>query len=236
MISVVIPTHNEAAHLPITLNAVAANERQCEVIVADASSGDATVELANAGGAHVVDGLARNRGAQMNLGARSAHGDTLLFLHADTLVPATALERIETALENPAIVGGGFARRYDSPSRLLRCTCRLAELRCRWFGWFLGDQAIFVRRTVFDALGGFRECALFEDLDFSRRLARQGRVTTIREPVISSARRFEALGPWRTTWNDFAMTCGYLRGEPPAAVAARRPPAQRPPAPIPSHE
>jgi rSAM/selenodomain-associated transferase 2 len=224
----------------MTLKAVAVNEGQCEVIVADAGSADATVEIAWAGGASVVEGMLRNRGAQMNLGARSARGDELLFLHADTLLPATALRRIEVALENPAFVGGGFARRYDSPSPFLRITCRLAELRCRWLGWFLGDQAIFVRRAVFDALGGFRECALFEDLDFSRRLARQGRVTTIEEPVVSSARRFDALGPWRTTWNDFAMTCGYLRGEPPDAIAARCRPgprhATRHRTPLPTHE
>ncbi len=212
MISIIIPTHNEAAHLPRTLDAVAANGRPREVIVSDAGSNDATAELAAAGGARVVGCLLRNRGAQMNLGAQCSSGDALLFLHADTLLPPSALARIEAALENPAVAGGGFARRYDSHSRFLRLTCRLADLRCRWLGWFLGDQAIFARRAAFESLGGFREGALFEDLDFSRQLARIGRVTTIDEPVISSGRRFDARGPWRTTWDDVGMTCRHLGG------------------------
>lgn len=224
MISIIIPTHNEAGNLPATLASVAANGVLCEVLVVDAGSSDATADLAQSHAAQVVHSSQRNRGAQMNLGAHAARGDTLLFLHADTLLPATALARIEAALGHPATVGGGFSRRYDSPSRFLRCTCRLAAIRCRWTGWFLGDQAMFVRRAVFDSLGGFRESSLFEDLDFSRRLARVGRVTMIDEPVISSARRFDAHGPWRTTWKDFVMTCRYLGGQPPAAIRPAREP------------
>lgn len=221
MISVIIPTHNEAAYLPLTLKAVAANGLQCEVIVADACSADATGELAAAGGAGVVESLLRNRGAQMNLGARSARGDALIFLHADTLLPPTALARIEAALENSAIIGGGFARRYDSNSLFLRTSCLLAEARSRLSGWFLGDQAIFVRREVFESLNGFPELALFEDLDFSRRMRRAGRVVTLRPPVVSSARRFTVRGPLRTTLSDFQFTLLYALGRDPNDLAAR---------------
>jgi len=220
MISIIIPTRDEAVHLPAALDALAANLRSCEVIVADGASGDATVDVAKVRGASVIQCATRQRATQLNAGARCARGDVLLFLHADTLLPPSGLERIEAALAHHEIVGGAFARRYDSPSFLLRVTCLLAEARCRWNGWFLGDQAIFVRREMFTTLGGFREYEIFEDLDFSRRLARAGRVVTLRPPVVSSARRF-ANGAWRRTCLDFAMTCRYLRGEHPDTIAAR---------------
>jgi Pyridine nucleotide-disulphide oxidoreductase len=87
-------------------------------------------------------------------GAQHAHGSVLLFLHADTVLPTSALEQMESVLTNDGIVGGGFARRYDSDSWFLRTTCLLASLRTRLTGWFLGDQAIFVRKQVFESLGG----------------------------------------------------------------------------------
>jgi GT2 family glycosyltransferase len=149
---------------------------------------------------------------QMNSAAQLAAGDTLLFLHADTQVRNTSLAQIETALQNPGAIGGGFARRFDSGSLFLEFTCRLATVRGRYLGWFLGDQGIFVRRTVFDRLHGFKEMLVFEDLDFSRRLARAGKVVTISPGIVSSARRFGRRGPFLTTFSDFWLTCRYLAG------------------------
>lgn len=214
MISIIIPTLNEAAQLPSALASLQGNGPPREIIVVDAGSTDATPELARNAGVHLLMSPRPQRAAQLNLGAASARGDTLLFLHADTLLPAAALQRIATALEQPAVVGGGFARRFDSPSLFLRITCALAEVRTRALGWFLGDQAMFVRRSVFEALGGFREMDIFEDLDFSRRMGRQGRLVTLRPPVISAARRFEARGPLPTTWRDVRLTLRYLGGKP----------------------
>jgi GT2 family glycosyltransferase len=146
----------------------------------------------------------------MNLGAQRATGGALLFLHADTLLPRSALEQITTTLTQQEVVGGAFSRRYDSPSVVLQLTCLLADWRCRWFGWFLGDQAIFVRRSTFEALGGYREWPQFEDLDFSRRLARAGRVVTLTPPLASSARRFARRGALRQTALDLLLTFRYL--------------------------
>ena len=158
----------------------------------------------------------------MNLGARHAHGRALLFLHADTRLPASALARIESALLNDRVVGGGFARRYDSNSWFLRTTCLLAGLRTRMIGWFLGDQAIFARRETFEKLGGFRDLELFEDLDFSMRMRQTGRVVTLSPPVISSSRRFIYRGPALTTLLDAWLTCRYLTGTDPIALAGAR--------------
>ena len=210
MISILIRTCDEAAHLPATLASVRAQTEPCEVIVIDAQSTDATREIAGGNGARVIDSTRRQRAAQMNAGARAARGEALLFLHADTRLGPAALTKMHRAFRDPATLGGGFVRRYDAPSAVLRLTCALAEVRTRCFGLFLGDQAMFVRRSVFAELGGFREWDIFEDLDFSRRLARAGRVVTLRPPVISAGRRFTTRGPLRTTWSDLRLTLGYL--------------------------
>ncbi len=222
MISVIIPTLNEAAMLPASLRALHSQSVAHEVLVVDAASEDDTVALARAAGARVLESPQIQRASQLNLGAQQARGDVLLFLHADTVLPATGLERIAEALRHPRVVGGAFARRFQSDSLVLRATCLLAEWRGRWLGWNLGDQAIFVRRSVFDELKGFREIPLFEDLDFSRRLARRGQVVTLRPPVQSSARRFAARGPLRTTCADFWLTCRYLAGADPKRLAELR--------------
>jgi rSAM/selenodomain-associated transferase 2 len=212
MISIVIPTFNEAGNLPATLGALEREEAEHEVIIVDAHSTDGTLAVGESFECILISSERRQRAAQMNLGASAAHGDVLLFLHGDTQLHPGALSKIEGALRRPALLGGGFARRYASPSVFLRMTCAFAELRTRAFGWFLGDQAIFVRRASFEALGGFREWDVFEDLDFSRRMARAGHVTTLRPPVISSARRFTTRGAVLTTWGDFWLTARYLAG------------------------
>jgi rSAM/selenodomain-associated transferase 2 len=185
----------------------------------DAGSVDNTTALATSAGCRIVDSPDRMRGRQMNLGVRMARGDILLFLHADTWTQPGALGQIEKVLEDAHISGGGFARRFARHSSFLDLTCRLAELRGRWLGWFLGDQAIFVRRTAFEALNGFRDIRLFEDLDFSRRLARFGQTIMLKPPVLSSARRFDARGPWVTTWADCWLTLRYLGGADPDRLA-----------------
>jgi rSAM/selenodomain-associated transferase 2 len=212
IISIIIPTLNEAHMLRPALDAIAANKTPHEAIVVDGGSSDGTAELAEQRGARLVRATARNRAIQMNEGRRLARGETLLFLHADTLIAPVALENIVDALRRRQVVGGAFARRYASRSVFLRATCLLAEFRGKVFGWFLGDQAMFVRAEVFDTLGGFREWDIFEDLDFARRMKRMGRVVILRPPVVSSARRFSRRGPIHTTLSDLWLTCCYALG------------------------
>lgn len=208
-ISIIIPVANEAAALPECLAHIGTTAS--EVILVDGGSADASREIAEAWGARVLALPAPDRARQMNHGAGNARGRILLFLHADTWLPANAPAKISHAIERGAL-GGGFARRYRSPSPTLALTCRFAALRNRLFGWHLGDQAIFVRRDIFEKLGGYRDLPIFEDLDFSRRLRRLGRTVTLTPAVFSSARRFAALGPLRTTWNDLLLTRRYLLG------------------------
>jgi rSAM/selenodomain-associated transferase 2 len=212
VISVIIPTLNEGEHLAATLERVRANSARHEMIVVDGGSADDTLAIASAGGARTAATSVANRASQMNAGAEAALGNVFLFLHADTRLRATSLAQVENALRDERVVGGGFARRFDSDSAFLRVTCALATIRCSLFGLFLGDQGIFVRRTVFQQVGGFPRLSLFEDVDFARRLARLGRTVTLRPGVISSGRRFVKRGPIRTTCRDFWLACRYVRG------------------------
>jgi rSAM/selenodomain-associated transferase 2 len=209
-ISVIIPAVNESATLAPILAAIASRVVPFEMIVVDGCSSDETAAIAQASGARVVSSPCRQRAYQMNLGAHQARGEILLFLHADTILPEAALDQVVHRLYDPPTVGGAFARRYASPSRLLRLTCLLAHWRNCLIGWHLGDQAMFVRRGVFFQLGGFREVDLFEDLDFSRRLKKFGRLVTLHPCVTSSSRRFMSAGPARTTVRDFFLTVRYL--------------------------
>lgn len=211
-LSVILPTLNEADEIASTLRSLESAE---EILVVDGGSRDETVALALAAaeGVEVIECDRAHRAAQMNRGAGASRGEILLFLHADTRVPAEALERLrETLAGNPDIVGGGFLRRFDSPSPWLRATCRLADVRSRRLGLFLGDQGIFVRRRCFLDLGGFdEEMDLGEDLDFSFRMRRTGSTVAIGPSVLSSARRFERRGVVSQTLRDVLLARRILK-------------------------
>ena len=205
--------------LPGTLAHIRRNESAHEIVVVDAMSTDETVKIAESAKCMVLPGADRNRAKQMNLGANHARGEILFFLHADTLITTNVLQRMAAALADPPVVGGGFRRRYLNAPTFLRFTCVLADVRSRWLGWYLGDQGIFVRRTVFDQLGGFRDLPLFEDLDFCHRLKRTGKLVCLGPPVWSSARRFSRRGAFVTSLFDLWLTLRYLSGADPARLA-----------------
>ena len=222
-ISVIIPVANEAAALPDCLARI---ERiSSEIIVVDAGSDDESAAIAQAAGCTVLPALQRHRARQMNLGAAQARGRILLFLHADTWLPPDARTKITTAIDRQRALGGGFDRRYRSRSLILALTSRLAGLRTRLCGWHLGDQAIFVRRDVFERLHGYRDISIFEDLDFSHRLRALGWTATLTPPVSSSARRFAERGPLHRTWHDLLLTRQFLSGKDPNQLC--QPPADR---------
>ncbi len=213
-ISVVIPTVDEAENLPKTLRSLESNSVSVEIIVVDASTGEATSAVAKSHGVDtILNQPQTGRAAQMNLGAREARAPVLLFLHADTRLPQSALDRVVSSLDSDGrVAGGAFHRRFHSDSVFLATTARIAGWRSRHLGFFLGDQAIFVRKAIFKRLGGFDESlALCEDLDFSRRLRSAGKTVTLGPPIVSSARRFEARGPLRTTLSDLRHAWRYFR-------------------------
>ena len=209
MISVIIPTFNEEELLTATLYCIDANKTPHEIIVVDAGSDDDTVKIVENASARVLHSPLRQRAAQMNYGVKESKGDSLLFLHADTYIPGNAIDCVEQVLANNKVVGGAFTRRFDHPSLFLKLTCQLADIRSRLFGWHFGDQGIFVKRSIFDKVGGFLERNNLEDLDFSCRLKNYGKVVTLNPPLLSSGRRF-GQSPIRRTLKDFLITFNYL--------------------------
>lgn len=212
-ISVIVPARNDAQALGRMLERPATRTalESAEVIVA--ACGDrAGTERAAGGRARVLWPPGSTRATLMNAGAAAARGEIFFFLHADSLPPPDALARIEQALADPNVVGGAFEHRFAEPVRSLRLISWVNRRRYRITRNYYGDQGLFVRAAVFRRLGGFRDLALCEDLDFSRRLKRLGRTAVIPVALPTSGRRFLARGPWRNLafilWILFRYTLG----------------------------
>jgi rSAM/selenodomain-associated transferase 2 len=217
VISVVVPTLDEASSLARTL--VTARRRGVrDIVVADGDSRDATREVA-APLADTVVVTARGRAAQMNAGAAAARGDVLLFLHADTRLPDDFADAIAAALAAPDVVAGFFAVVLDAPGWRYRLTERLISGRSRLTGVATGDQANFVRRDVFEALGGFASLPLMEDIELIRRLKHRGRVAALPQAVLTSARRWQRRGFWRTVLLMWTLRLAYYAGISPSTLA-----------------
>ena len=218
LISIVIPTLNEAANLERLLPDLRARFPGAEVILVDGGSDDATAQVATrAPDVHLLE-RPRGRASQMNAGARAARGDVLLFLHADTRLPGGALEAVAAALDDPGVIGGRFDVRFDSPRPIFRLIAFSMNLRSRLTGISTGDQAIFVCREPFDALGGYADVPLMEDVELCRRLKRRGQMIALRLRVTTSARKWEREGAIRTILLMWALRFFYMAGVPPARL------------------
>jgi rSAM/selenodomain-associated transferase 2 len=215
-ISVIIPVLNEEKAIGPALAALTALKPH-EIIVVDGGSGDRTREIgAQAGAKVLLSGAGRAR--QMNRGALEATGDVLLFLHADTRLPASALRDIAAALGEPRYVGGRFDVELDSDRWLLKVVGRMISYRSRVTKVGTGDQALFVRRETFGELDGFPDMPLMEDIAFCRRLKQLGEVACLKSKVVTSARRWETDGVWRTIFRMWALKLFYLAGVSPARL------------------
>jgi len=217
-LSIIIPVLNEAEHIIAALEALAPlRDRGTEVILVDGGSSDATVEYAQPLADRVIS-APRGRAVQMNAGAAIARGDVLLFLHADTTLPQDADRLILDALSKSRRIWGRFDVRIDGRA-FLTIVAAMMNLRSRLTGIATGDQAMFVQRDVFAAVGGFPEVALMEDIALSRRLKRRGRPLCLSQSVSTSGRRWEQHGVARTILLMWRLRLAYFFGAEPAALA-----------------
>lgn len=219
-LSVIVPTLDEAARIEATVRA--ALQPDVEVVVVDGGSRDATAAEAVRAGARVVES-APGRGVQMNTGARVAQADRLVFLHADTLLPESYVSAVTQTLDRSEVAVGAFRLGAERGPRGLPFVVRCANLRSRWFGLPYGDQALFVRREVFDRLGGYRAYPVMEDFDFVRRARRLGTVSLCAAEVRTSARRWERIGVARSVVINQARVLAYLSGRRPEWIAEHLP-------------
>lgn len=217
-LSIVMPVLNEAAGLQATLQALQAlRAGGHELIVVDGGSQDDSAALAAALADEVVHSP-RGRARQMNAGAAQARHDTLLFLHADTRLPAAADAAVAQALQRGAR-WGRFDVRIEGRSAWLPVVAWFMNRRSRLSGIATGDQALFVQRALFQQLGGFPEQPLMEDVELSRRLRAQSRPACLRARVVTSGRRWDERGAWRTIVLMWRLRWLYWRGTPAEQLA-----------------
>jgi len=198
MISVVIPVYDEDKALPATLTHLIAQEGDYEIIAVDGCSTDSTLEVLSKFPEVRVLMATKGRASQMNTGAAAAKGEWLLFLHADTLLPEGALARLNSWEADSGIHAGGFRHRFSGDSCSLRFVSWLDNVRTQTTRIIYGDQAMFVRRSLFQRLGGFPEGGVMEDVSFCQRLVHETRPILVDDSVVTDSRKFEQMGVWRS--------------------------------------
>lgn len=224
MLGIVMPVLNEARGVGPALQSLAPlRARGVQVIVVDGGSTDDTLAQARAAwnGDGLVISAPRGRALQMNAGAQHTSADVLLFLHADTQLPADADAQIAQALADGKKVWGRFDVRIAGRPRMLRVVATFMNVRSRWTGIATGDQGLFMTRAAFDAVGGFPPQPLMEDIEISRRLLHLSRPACLRSRVVTSGRRWESRGVWRTVWLMWRLRFAYWRGVSPQQLAQR---------------
>lgn len=218
-LSIIVPVLNEAPALPALLARLRPLAQQgCEVILVDGGSEDGSLGIAQGAGLVVLQS-ARGRARQMNAGAARATGAVLLFLHADTELPPGGARLAAQSLADGAHRWGRFDVRIAGRPWMLRVVACLMNGRSRWSGIATGDQAMFVERATFEAVGGFPDQPLMEDIALSGRLRAVSRPACLRARVTTSGRRWETRGVWRTIVLMWRLRWAYWRGVPAAQLA-----------------
>jgi len=216
-IAIIVPVFNEERVLPeliANLQQMGANE----LIVVDGGSTDSTCRLLDESTLRWIRSDS-GRAVQMNAGVQECKSNIFLFIHSDTTIVSSHILAIKQAMQDESVVGGRFDVRLSGDGFALCVIGWFINMRSRLSGISTGDQCQFVRRSVFERMGGFPEQALMEDIEFSRRLKRYGRIACLRQKVVTSSRRWEKYGVMRTVWLMWKLRFLYWRGASPAKLA-----------------
>ncbi|NJM89119.1 MAG: glycosyltransferase family 2 protein [Hydrococcus sp. RU_2_2] len=217
-ISIIIPVLNEASIIQKTISKLQ-KQLEIEIIVVDGGSQDNTIALAQNLGVKVIRSPQAGRANQMNFGASLATGDILLFLHVDTCLPHGYLALVTKALSNSKTVAGAFELAIDSPQKSLRFLETIINLRSRFLSLPYGDQAFFLKASVFQEINGFADLPIMEDFEFIQRLKKKGEISIVPAKVITSGRRWQKLGVVKTTIINQLIILGYYLGVSPQKLA-----------------
>lgn len=221
-LSIIIPTFNEERWIERTLHAARKAAPDAEILVVDGGSSDATVERASRL-ARVIN-TKRGRGGQLNAGVAATHGDILLFLHADTLPATEGIAELLSVMQDASILGGAFRMSFDVPTPLYKRIGQNVSQRSLRTKSYTGDQGIFTSRRAFEQLNGHRDWPFMEDVDYSTRMGKAGKVVLLTHEVETSARRHERWGLLRTQLTVILIRILYLLKVPPAAYEWLWPP------------
>lgn len=227
MVSIIIPAFNEERIIRSSLEDLfrpqVCGQIPFEVIICDGGSSDRTaLEVAayqsKTGNPVTLVEAPSGRAEQMNRGAQEAAYPLLLFLHADVSLPEGALKAVCQAMQDPAVVGGGFLKSYREKSWKLSLNVLLTRIRAVWFKSFWGNDCIFVRRSLFQELGGYQCWPILEDVDFSKRMRKSGRTVVIRKHALASARRYLRHGILRQGIRNLGILFAYWLGKDPSKL------------------
>jgi rSAM/selenodomain-associated transferase 2 len=212
-ISIIVPTFNEARCLSETLTQIQQLSPH-QLIVSDGGSNDNTIEIAKNFTEFVIKGPS-GRAPQMNAGAQIATGNIFLFLHADSRIEPASYKKMLHSMKNPEKIGGAFSLCIDSEKWSLKLITRLANIRSKYLGMAYGDQAFFVKSSIFHQMSGFTELPICEDIDFFKRLKKLGSVVLLKEKALTSPRRWTKEGIWFTTLRNILIATLFKLGFPP---------------------
>ena len=220
-ISVIIPTYNEENYLSRCIESIRAQNHPVEIIVSDGGSEDGTLAIAQRFSVNVIAVGKKNLGKQLNTAAAKAKGETLLFLHADSLLTADIFEQIETSLRQAENIGGAFKMKLTGKRSFYRILEAGGDLYCRLTKTYFGDRGIFIRTSVFKQLGGFKELPIMADVEFSRRMTGIGKTAFLPGPLITSSRKFDDEGILQVLYKIFWALLAYRLGYPPEKIRVK---------------
>jgi rSAM/selenodomain-associated transferase 2 len=210
MISIIIPVLNESQTIGSCLFRLREQIDHHEIVVVDGGSNDDTLDIVRAFSDVKWLCSPAGRGNQMKKGAEAAEGDLLLFLHADTCLPPGGLARIETLMAQEGIVAGSFSLSFEEPNFLLKLYALFSRINHLLFTY--GDQGLFMTRRIYEWIGGFQEIPIMEDVEIQERLRKIGRFVKIRQPVVTSARRFLTYGIIKQQFLNIGLVFLYHAG------------------------
>ncbi len=212
-ISIIIPTYNESNNLPLLLSDLSIIKREVEILIIDCGSEDKTIDIANIYGAKIYQSKEKNRGLQLNIGAKNALGEWFIFLHADSRLNPDWLKRIKSVLKDDESYIYSFMFQIDSKKIIYRFLEILVNLRSFFLKTPYGDQGLIIHRKTYFKNNGYSKIPLMEDLDFIKRLKSKENLRVLNFPIYTSSRKWEKTNIFQQAFNNWKFRRRWLKGE-----------------------